>query len=105
MAGIVVPFRGSNGKQRLTGLGEATHRAVVLAMLADVVAATTEVGRTVVVTEGGEPDRTDATIRTSGEVFEQLVSGKQNPATAYMTGKVKVDGDLGAVLKLQKLFS
>ena len=60
---------------------------------------------TVVVTEGGEPDGADATIRTSGEVFERLVSGKQNPATAYMTGKVKVDGDLGAVLKLQKLFS
>ena len=49
--------------------------------------------------------RADATIRTSGEVFERLVSGEQNPAIAYMTGKVKVDGDLGAVLKLQKLFS
>jgi putative sterol carrier protein len=60
---------------------------------------------TVVVTEGGEAGDADATIRASGEVFERIVSGKQNPATAYMTGKVKVDGDLGAVLKLQKLFS
>jgi putative sterol carrier protein len=58
----------------------------------------------VVVTEGGEGDRADATIRTSADVFDQLVSGRQNPATAYMTGKVKVDGDLGAVMKLQRLF-
>jgi 2-phospho-L-lactate guanylyltransferase len=53
MPGIVVPFRGTRGKQRLTGLGEA-HRALVLAMLADVLAATTEVGRTVVVTDDRE---------------------------------------------------
>jgi putative sterol carrier protein len=58
----------------------------------------------VVVTEGGEDDRADATIRTSADVFDQLVSGRQNPATAYMTGKVKIDGDLGAVMKLQRLF-
>ena len=50
MAGIVVPFRGIAGKQRLTGLAESTHRAVVLGMLSDVLAATTVVGRTVVVT-------------------------------------------------------
>jgi putative sterol carrier protein len=58
---------------------------------------------TVVVSEGGE-DGADATIRASGEVFDRIVAGKQNAATAYMSGKVKVDGDLGAVLKLQRLF-
>ena len=51
MAGIVVPFRGTAGKQRLTGLAEETHRAVILGMLADVLEATMEVGRTVVVTD------------------------------------------------------
>lgn len=50
MTRIVVPFRGGEGKQRLTGLGRDVHRAVVLAMLADVIAATTEVGSGVVVT-------------------------------------------------------
>jgi putative sterol carrier protein len=59
---------------------------------------------TIDVTEGAA-DGADATIRTSSEVFERLVSGAQNPATAYMTGKVKVEGDLGAVMKLQRLFS
>lgn len=58
----------------------------------------------VAVSEGGEDGRADATIRTNGEVFERIVSGKQSPATAYMAGKVKVEGDLGAVMKLQRLF-
>jgi putative sterol carrier protein len=46
----------------------------------------------------------DATIATSGETFDKIASGDQNPTTAYMTGKLKVKGDLGAAMKLQKLF-
>jgi putative sterol carrier protein len=46
----------------------------------------------------------DATISTSGEVFEKIVSGEQNATTAYMTGKLKIKGDMGAAMKLQKLF-
>jgi putative sterol carrier protein len=46
----------------------------------------------------------DATITASGETFEKIVSGEQNPTTAYMTGKLKIKGDLGAAMKLQKLF-
>jgi putative sterol carrier protein len=46
----------------------------------------------------------DCTISTSAEVFERIVAGRQNPTTAYMSGKLKVDGDIGAALKLQKLF-
>ena len=47
----------------------------------------------------------DATISTSGETFEKIVAGEQNPTTAYMTGKLKIKGDMGAAMKLQKLFS
>jgi putative sterol carrier protein len=46
----------------------------------------------------------DATITTSGETFDKIVSGDQNPTVAYMTGKLKVKGDIGAAMKLQKLF-
>ena len=54
------------------------------------------------VTEGeGEAD---VTIRASEETFQAIASGEQNPTTAYMTGKLKVEGDMGAALKLQKLF-
>jgi putative sterol carrier protein len=54
------------------------------------------------VTEGG--DGADVTITASEETFQAIASGEQNPTTAYMTGKLKVNGDMGAALKLQKLF-
>src|SRR5215213_1675806 len=46
----------------------------------------------------------DCTISTSAEVFEKIVAGEQNPTTAYMSGKLKIKGDMGAAMKLQKLF-
>jgi putative sterol carrier protein len=54
------------------------------------------------VTEGGGD--ADVTITASEETFDKLVSGEQNPTSAYMTGKLKVKGDMGAAMKLQKLF-
>ena len=54
------------------------------------------------VAEGGGD--ADATITTSAETFDKIVAGEQNPTTAYMTGKLKIKGDLGAAMKLQKLF-
>ena len=54
------------------------------------------------VSEGGED--ADAVITTSEETFEKIVSGEQNATSAYMTGKLKVKGDMGAAMKLQKLF-
>ena len=54
------------------------------------------------VAEGGED--ADAVISTSEATFEKIVSGEQNPTSAYMTGKLKVKGDMGAAMKLQKLF-
>jgi putative sterol carrier protein len=56
----------------------------------------------VTVTEGGGD--ADATIQASQEVFEKIVNGEQNPTSAYMTGKLKIKGDMGAAMKLQKLF-
>ena len=46
----------------------------------------------------------DVTIRASEETFRAIASGEQNPTAAFMTGKLKIDGDMGAALKLQKLF-
>jgi putative sterol carrier protein len=54
------------------------------------------------VAEGG--GEADATITTSGETFDKIVAGEQNPTTAYMTGKLKIKGDMGAAMKLQKIF-
>jgi putative sterol carrier protein len=46
----------------------------------------------------------DVTITTSEETFDKITSGEQNATSAYMTGKLKVKGDMGAAMKLQKLF-
>ncbi len=54
------------------------------------------------VTEDSED--ADVTITTSEETFEKITSGDQNATSAYMTGKLKVKGDMGAAMKLQKLF-
>jgi putative sterol carrier protein len=56
----------------------------------------------VTVTEGAEP--ADVTISSAAETFEKIARGEQNPTTAYMTGKLKIKGDMGAAMKLQKLF-
>ena len=54
------------------------------------------------VTEGGGD--ADVTISASEETFQKIVDGDLNPTSAYMTGKLKVRGDMGAAMKLQKLF-
>jgi putative sterol carrier protein len=54
------------------------------------------------VTEGATDG--DVTIRASEDTFKAIANGDQNPTTAYMTGKLKIDGDMSAALKLQKLF-
>ncbi len=64
---------------------------------------------TVKVTDGGVTvdegvEDADVTISTSQEVFEKIMAGEQNPTSAYMTGKLKLKGDMGAAMKLQKLF-
>ena len=46
----------------------------------------------------------DATISADADTLGRIAAGEQNATTAYMTGKLKVKGDMGAALKLQKLF-
>ncbi len=56
----------------------------------------------VTVTEGASD--ADCTFSASEETFEKIASGEQNATTAYMTGKLKIKGDMGAAMKLQKIF-
>jgi putative sterol carrier protein len=46
----------------------------------------------------------DCTISTTSETFMKIARGEQNPTAAYMSGKLKVRGDMGQAMKLQKLF-
>jgi putative sterol carrier protein len=59
-------------------------------------------GGSIDVTEGG--GEADCTLTTSEENFQKIISGEQNATTAYMTGKLKIKGDMSAAMKLQKLF-
>ena len=54
------------------------------------------------VTEGS--GEADCTISASEDTLVKIASGQANATTAYMTGKLKIQGDMGAALKLQKLF-
>jgi putative sterol carrier protein len=54
------------------------------------------------VTEGA--GEADCTIAASEETLVKIAKGEANPTTAYMTGKLKIQGDMGAALKLQKIF-
>jgi putative sterol carrier protein len=58
-------------------------------------------GKVTVTENGGEAD---TTITTSAETFTKIANGQQNPTAAYMSGKLKVSGDIGQAMKLQKLF-
>jgi putative sterol carrier protein len=54
--------------------------------------------------QDGLEDAADVTISASQEVFSKILAGEQNATSAYMTGKIKLKGDMGAAMKLQKLF-
>jgi putative sterol carrier protein len=45
----------------------------------------------------------DVEFKMSAEIFERIQARKQNPMMAYMTGKLKVSGDIGAAMALQKI--
>jgi len=56
-----------------------------------------------VAVEEGERDA-DVRISMSDGTFRKLVAREQNPMRAFMTGKIKVNGDMSAATKLQRLF-
>ena len=58
-------------------------------------------GKVTVTEDGGDAE---TTISASAETFTKIASGEQNPTAAYMSGKLKVKGDMGQAMKLQKLF-
>ncbi len=55
------------------------------------------------VSEGAPVATPNATVNMSAEDFKAMSSGSLNPMMAFMTGKIKVDGDLDSVMKFQSL--
>jgi putative sterol carrier protein len=46
----------------------------------------------------------DVTFVLSTENFEGLIDGSLNPQMAFMTGQLKIEGDMGLALKLADIF-
>ena len=45
-------------------------------------------------------DDADVTLTASADVFKAILDDELNPTTAFMTGKLSVDGDMGVAMKL-----
>lgn len=45
----------------------------------------------------------NCTITVGAQDFVDIVNGKTNPQMAFMTGKIKVAGDMGLAMKLSQL--
>lgn len=51
-----------------------------------------------------EPPKADVTLITDEETFVKMAQGKTKPTNAFMTGKLKISGNIGVAMKAEKLF-
>ncbi|MDA8870894.1 SCP2 sterol-binding domain-containing protein [Rhizobiaceae bacterium] len=56
------------------------------------------------VTEGNAGNA-DCTVMVSKDDFEEIAAGEQNAQMAFMSGKLKVEGDMGIAMQLGSLLS
>lgn len=47
----------------------------------------------------------DCTLTADADTFQAILSGDLNPTAAFMGGKLAVDGDMGAAMKLGAVLS
>lgn len=56
------------------------------------------------VTAGTDPGA-GCTVHVADTDFLGIVQGKVNPAMAFMTGKLRIQGDMGLAMKLQQILT
>jgi putative sterol carrier protein len=54
-------------------------------------------------TVSNDDSEADCTIKIALEDFESMLSGELNPTTAFMSGKLSVDGDMSVAMKLGEI--
>lgn len=52
---------------------------------------------------GDEP--ADVTLSADADTFQSILEGDMNPTSAFMTGKLSVDGDMGMAMKLASVLA
>jgi putative sterol carrier protein len=61
----------------------------------------------VIVIDGGSVSTTDAaadcTIKLSKDHLEEMMAGELNPTMAYMSGKLKIEGDMTVAMQLSQI--
>ncbi|MCR8723409.1 SCP2 sterol-binding domain-containing protein [Frigidibacter sp. ROC022] len=45
-------------------------------------------------------DEADVTLTADAETFQAILDGEINPTNAFMSGKLAIDGDMGAAMRL-----
>ena len=49
-------------------------------------------------------EETDVTLLADVETFQEILSGELDPTSAFMGGRLRVDGDMGTAMRLSVLF-
>lgn len=52
-----------------------------------------------------DADEADVTMTASTDTFQSILGGSLNPTMAFMSGKLKLDGDMGTAMKLGSALS
>ncbi|MEL6531408.1 MAG: SCP2 sterol-binding domain-containing protein [Pseudomonadota bacterium] len=50
-----------------------------------------------------EGEESEVTMTADPEVFQGIMAGEMDPTGAFMTGQLKIDGDMGAAMRLAGL--
>jgi putative sterol carrier protein len=53
----------------------------------------------------GQIDNARATFKAAADDWYNIATGQSNPMQAFMTGKLKVAGDMGLAMKMQQMFA
>lgn len=52
------------------------------------------------VREATDDDEADVTLSADADTFQEILAGELNPTSAFMGGRLRLDGDMGTAMRL-----
>ena len=49
-------------------------------------------------------ENTDVTLKASTETFQDIINGDLDPTSAFMSGKLQIEGDMSTAMRLSSIF-